>query len=128
MALRWRKNREDKDVLRKPLCPFCGEVFQRPGDISTEAGVFYGGFCECGAVYGCDLTGKNMGEIFVDTLAYACGGDWEKALSIEEDVDYHQSEISYEPGSHTVTSGGEDSFYGRAAVKLIFIKLLNPKR
>gem|GEM_PF-3554405 len=69
-----------------------------------------------------------MGEIFVDTLAYACGGDWEKALSIEEGVDYHQREISYEPGSHTVTSGGAGSFYGRAAVKLIFIKLLNPKQ
>jgi len=97
------KNREDKKVLNEPRCPFCRKLFDSPHDVATELGFFYGGICECGAVYACDPTGHNPGEAFVDALTYACGEDWSMAWSLVPDKDYQQIALSYDVKTHTVS-------------------------
>ena len=123
--MRWRREREDKSALTEPRCPFCSEVFERPCDIPTELSFFYGGRCRCGAVYGCDPTGRNLGEVFADTLAFACDDDWDRAKELEEGKDYQIKELEYSPGEHRLLPGGR-GYQGirRVRAKLIFLRIL----
>lgn len=116
------KEREDKSVLREPRCPFCRELFERPADIPTDLGFFYGGVCRCSAVYACDPTGRNLGEAYMDALAYACNQDWERALSLTPEEDYSEVVLSYEPRTHTIHFKGMGC-QGTATGRLFFIKL-----
>ncbi len=122
--MRWRREREDKSTLTEPRCPFCGEVFERPVDIPTELSFFYGGRCRCGAVYGCDPTGRNLGEVFADTLAFARDDDWDRARELEEGKDYQIRELDYSPGKHRLQPGGRGYQGMRARAKLIFLRIL----
>ncbi|RMF99929.1 MAG: hypothetical protein D6726_12155 [Nitrospirae bacterium] len=121
--MRWRRDREDKTTLTEPRCPFCRELFERPRDIPTELSFFFGGRCSCGAVYGCDPTGRNLGEVFADTLAFACGDDWEMASGLEEGEDYEVRELFYLPGAHRVLPGEMARLRQGVRARLIFVKI-----
>ncbi|TAN42272.1 MAG: hypothetical protein EPN25_03480 [Nitrospirae bacterium] len=76
-------------------CPFCEAPLEQPEDITTRFGnTFSGGKCGCGAVFVYDGSGHSLGDAYVDGLAYACGGDWDKAWSLVPDEDYEVRELS----------------------------------
>jgi hypothetical protein len=103
-----------------PLCPFCGEVFAPPADISLDTSVVFGGRCSCGAVYTCDPTGRNQGEAFMDALALASGG-YQEALEIG-DSDYDEVVLAYDIRKHRLIPKSYGHFSLKIA-KLIFIRL-----
>ena len=76
-------------------CPYCDSPIESPRDITTRFGnTFSGGKCGCGAVYVYDGSGHSLGEAYVDGLAYACDGDWDRAWSLVPDEDYDITELS----------------------------------
>ncbi len=122
------KYREDKSTLYEPRCPFCRDFFSRPVDIDTDFGAFSGGVCSCGAVYAFDPTGRNLGETFMDALSYACGGDYEKAVSLEAGVDYEEYILQYNYRTHSISPGRAYSLFDRRARGMLyFVKLKNIK-
>lgn len=90
--------REDKDETAR--CPFCRALVSAPEEIKTETGGFIGGRCECGAVYACDPTGHNVGEAYVDALAYACGEGWAGFDSLDPGENYREAVFNYDLRSH----------------------------
>jgi len=86
--------REDKDETAR--CPFCKLFLRSPEEIKTVSGGFIGGRCECGAVYVCDPTGHNVGEAYVDALAYAYGEDWAGFGSLKADEGYREAVFNYD--------------------------------
>ncbi len=79
--------------------------------------------CECGAVYLCDVTGKNQGEAIVQGLMLLCNQDWELASSLSEGMDFFESKIDhYDIVTHSVVERGY--WEGRRiSGVLLFIKL-----
>ncbi|MBF0472921.1 MAG: hypothetical protein HQK93_04215, partial [Nitrospirae bacterium] len=98
---------------------FCKQEFVPPVEISTRLGYFTGGSCNCGAVYCFDASGKNMGEAFLDALSFACREDWDKAMSLESDVDYEEVYLNYNPNRHSLQNRGNHN-YGS---DLVFVRL-----
>ena len=87
-----RTNTQKDSML---LCPYCDSHIESPHDITTRLGnIFSGGKCGCGAVYVYDGSGHNLGDAYVDGLAYACDGDWDRAWSLVPDEDYEILELS----------------------------------
>jgi hypothetical protein len=115
--------RQDKSVLTEPLCPFCGESFAPPAEISTRLGFITGGRCVCGAVYVFDPSKKNMGEAFMDALAYACNDDWDLAMSLKRDTDYDEALLAYDHATHTLAAKRCDDTRYRSNKNLLLIKL-----
>jgi len=111
--------RADKSVLWMPLCPFCGELFEAPGDISLDATVVFGGRCICGAVYVCDPTGRNQGEAFMDALALAAGG-YNEAIELDE-ADYEEVTLSYDSKNHRLIP--KKAYFPNKISKLVFVRL-----
>lgn len=111
--------REDKSTLKIPQCPFCYSPFERPETLRGDFTDFLGGRCDCGAVYVCDETGKNLGETMMDGLVFACSNDWDRALSLDPDSDYEERTVPYDYRSHVVKT----SFRDRMRGKMIFIKI-----
>ena len=132
--------REDKSVLTMPRCPFCNKTFEPPVEIETRLSFFTGGQCSCGAVYCFDASGKNMGEAFIDALTYLCTEDkamlsenkemhtsclrqfneaWDRAMSLESDVDYEEIYLSYNPGRHSLQPNSKRVY----SKDIVFIRL-----
>ena len=111
--------REDKSTLKVPKCPFCGDPFRRPGTLQGDFTDFLGGRCSCGAVYVCDVTGKNLGETLMDALVYACGNDWDRALALTSGRDYDDHIIAYDYMSHQVPTRFGQTVRGR----MVFVRL-----
>jgi len=44
-----------------------------------------GGWCECGACFVVDATGRSGGQALLDVQTLACGGDVDQALKLRED-------------------------------------------
>lgn len=113
-----------KDIIRKPLCPFCGLGVQRPGETGT--GISYElpvGRCTCGAVYACDVTGHNLGNALVDALVYACDGDWDGAWQLLPEKDYLEARIeNYDEVTHRVIPGG--AYEGRRIAGVLYFVLM----
>jgi len=104
---------------RNPLqCPFCDNYLIAPVDIKMKSLEISGGICTCGAIYAMDRSGHNLGEIFMDALAFACRGDIDRALSLEPE-DYESADFDYTLQSNTV--GGKANV-GKLS-KIVFIKL-----
>jgi hypothetical protein len=121
--MRRRREREDKSVLTEPRCPFCRQPFRKPEDIPTELGFFLGGVCECGAVYACDPTGRNLGEAFADALPYACNQDWDLAWSLTPGEDYEQMVLNYDLRTHRISPRQGPAYYRASKGKILFVKL-----
>lgn len=90
--------REDKDETAR--CPFCKEPLKMPKEIRTEIGGFIGGRCSCGAVYACDPTGHNVGEVYLDALVYACDEDWNSFHSLDPEKNYSEAVFNYDLRTH----------------------------
>lgn len=78
-------------------CPFCSRVLDEPREITTDIGsTFSGGRCACGAVFVYDRSGHNLGDAYVDVMAYACDYDWERAWSLVPGEDYEIQELNHD--------------------------------
>ena len=114
-----RRVREEKD--EKPRCPFCRAPLSLPENITTMTGDLLGGRCECGAVYVCDPTGHNVGQTYLDALAYACGDDWDKLNSLDSDKDYSEAVLNYDIRMHRLVE--IEDIRRNFSGKMVFIKL-----
>lgn len=83
-----------KERYKVFTCPFCGGTPEGPRPVKMRFGEGVGGFCECGAVYIYDETGRMLGEAFVDALALLYDGDYDAAFGASED-DYEEEIVSY---------------------------------
>ncbi len=113
-----------RDVIDKPLCPFCGINIKKPeelyGGMPQEMPV---GACSCGAVYTCDVTGHNLGTAMIEALVFACNGDWDLAWNLLPDDDYLVGELEeYDYESHLIVHSG--AYEGRNVTGVLyFVKL-----
>ena len=107
----------------RPRCPFCGEPFGRPSEADPgREGDFYKWLCACGAVGGYDVTGHNLGDALMETIAFAYGDDWEMALAMEADKDYEVRYLDcYHRGDHRVLAGRRA--YGTGLAAFVFVKV-----
>lgn len=100
---------ERDTVLR---CPFCGEVAGVPVDIRTPFGdEIEGGYCDCGAVYVFDRTGRKLGEAFTEALVLAFDWDYDAAFSAP-DGSYEEAVMRFNPRIRKFLEG-EGSFNDR---------------
>lgn len=100
-------------------CPFCNNVLDDPQEIKTDIGsTFSGGRCACGAVFAYDRSGHNLGEAYVDVLAYACNYDWDRAWSLVPEEDYEIRELSHDRRRNRFTRQ-----QGRNIPTFLFIRL-----
>ncbi len=112
------KPRGNKDAS----CPFCGKILERPHTIEqTKLSGFTGGSCLCGAIFIFDESGSHGGEAIVEVMTAGCGGDWDKAWSLEPEVDYNQISLSYDANMHRISEPG-DSY--QPAGKLYFFIII----
>lgn len=108
----------------QPLqCPYCDNYLIAPVDIKMKSLEISGGICKCGAVYAMDRSGHNLGEIFMDALAFACRGDIERAMSLDPG-DYESVDFDYNLQSNTI--GGRVRI-GKLS-KIVFIKLRDDRK
>lgn len=101
-----------------PECLFCGRYINRPKKTMTEFGEVLSGKCNCGSVYVCDPTGRNVGEAYMEALAIA-KGDW-NIYELGEGEDYKTKEMGYNFKKHMQIHSAAMS---EAKGKLIFVKL-----
>ncbi len=101
-----------------PECPFCGKNITAPEKTKTDFGEIISGRCACGAVYVCDPTGHNMGEAYMDALAFA-KGDW-KFAEMSSDEDYLTNDMDYDLRTHSRLYSKST---GQSGGKLIFVKI-----
>ncbi|MBA4371578.1 MAG: hypothetical protein C0402_01810 [Thermodesulfovibrio sp.] len=88
----WMKHPEKKGTGLR--CPFCEEPVGALQEITARFGnTFTGGKCSCGAVFVYDGSGHNLGDAYVDGLAYACDNDFDKAWSLVPEEDYEIREL-----------------------------------
>ena len=108
-------------------CPFClaDIMFIRP--INTPFGVEHeGGNCtECGSVFLFDRTGKNLGELYMDTLSLAFDWDLDAAHAAEEGT-YEEAVVRHASGGAKFLLG-EGNWRDRSN-KYYFIKRLNKEK
>jgi hypothetical protein len=106
---------------RPVRCPFCGTEIPRPKEL--DGGLWYefdGGFCSCGAAYALDPTARNGGQVLLQALVMASGGDWDRALGLAPGVDYDDICLRrYDAYSHRLSSTAFASLY--------FIRLRRPE-
>ena len=113
-----------RDVIDKPLCPFCGILIPKPEELDNgmpqEMPL---GACTCGAVYTCDVTGHNLGTAMIEALVFACNGDWDLAWDLLPDDDYLVGELEeYDYESHLIVHSG--AYEGRNVTGVLyFVKL-----
>ncbi|MGB9803319.1 DVU0298 family protein [Desulfofundulus sp.] len=114
-----------KEYIQIPVCPFCGTEIERPEEMVATAGspAMPVGSCACGAVYACDVSGRNLGSAFIEALVFACNMDWELAWNLLPDRDYREEIVkNYDLQNHLIVPGG--FFEGRKiAGALYFIRL-----
>ena len=103
----------------RPLqCPFCENYLRAPININFNDLDLTGGICPCHAVYVLDESGRALGEIFMDALAFVCKGDLDKALSLNPE-EYETEELGYDQHGNTIGRRGSPSKLS----KLLFIRL-----
>lgn len=105
-----------QNILR---CPFCETPIGACEEVRTKFGnVFEGGKCECGAAYVFERSGHNLGDAYVDLLAYACDGDWDRAFNLVPDEDYEVLELAYDSRRNKFSSSR-----GRRTATYLFAKV-----
>jgi len=123
----WKRRRERGEARpeKYAACPFCKLRLERPHtvDITGRSG-FVGGACTCGAIFLFDESGGHGGEAIVEVMTAGCGGDWDRAWSLEPEVDYRMVTLSYDPKAHRVSEPGDQY---EPEGKLYFFKRLTPE-
>lgn len=85
-----------REIIKRPICPFCGLHLERPQELSTRMpGEMPVGSCSCGAVYACDETGHKLGAAMLEALAFACDMDWDLAMGLLPDDDYLEDIVEH---------------------------------
>jgi len=113
------------EIIQVPICPFCGREIERP-EIEGDDPDIVLGRCECGSIYACDESGKNLGTAFIEALVLACNKDWDMAWNLSEDKDFKTEVIEhYDLESHLVVPGGVFD-KRRIAGALYFVRLNSP--
>ena len=110
--------------INAPECPFCGAALStpKPGGIGTRS-QFDGGVCPCGAVFGSDPRGSNLGALLVDVLVCACGGDWDLVWELQEGEDYDEAWLyGYYERLHHLVLGTEGPRRGIGTLYLAHMK------
>ncbi len=113
-----------KDFTKKVECPFCGLPVERPTEpLARRYGEMPAGSCRCGAVFACDITGRNLGAAFIEALVFGCDMDWDLAWSLRPGEDYTDRLVEkYDLKSHLIVPAG--SYDGRrVSGALYFIRL-----
>ena len=113
-----------RDIIDKPMCPFCGMVIDKPRELSIRMpGEMPVGRCGCGAVYAYDVTGHNLGAAMSEALVFACKGDWDLAWDLLPEDDYLEKLVKhYDLNTHLIVHGG--AYEGRQINgTLYFIRL-----
>ena len=99
-------------------CPFCDNYLRAPIAINFKDLSFTGGICSCRAVYVLDESGRALGEIFLDALAFACKGDINRSLSLDPE-EYETVELDYDQAANTIGRRGSPAKIS----KLLFLRL-----
>ena len=113
-----------RDPVKKATCPFCGQLVERPKELSTRRpGEMPLGACTCGAVYACDETGHNLGSAMIEALVFASNMDWDLAWGLLPEEDYLAEIVeNYDLKSHLIIPSG--TYEGRRiAGALYFIRM-----
>ena len=113
-----------RDPVKKATCPFCGQLVERPKELSTRRpGEMPVGACSCGAVYACDETGHNLGSAMIEALVFGSDMDWDLAWGLLPEEDYLAEIVeNYDLKSHLIIPGG--TYEGRRiAGALYFIRM-----
>ncbi len=99
---------QGRDFVKRPTCPFCGLVVERPRELDTRRpGEMPVGTCACSAVYACDESGRNVGSAQVEALVFGCDMDWDLAWSLLPEEDYRQEIVEhYDLTNHLIVPGG----------------------
>ena len=102
-----------KDPVKKATCPFCGQLLERPKELTTRRpSEMPIGACPCGAVYACDETGHNLGSAMIEALVFASNMDWDLAWGLLPEEDYLTEIVeNYDLQSHLIIPSG--TFEGR---------------
>ncbi len=113
---------DDKEYRDKVFrCPFCLENIRCITKMDTPFGATLEGGCcmNCGARFAVDHTGKNQGELYMDTLAWAFDWDFDAAISAEEGT-YEEAVVRFNPKIAKYLLGDADRL--DRSPKYIFIK------
>jgi hypothetical protein len=102
-----------RDRSAPVLCPFCRETIPRPEELEGLWFEFDGGVCpRCGASFAVDPTARNGGAVLTQAVVQACGGDWDKALSLAPGVDFDEGfVVNYDSRSHRINPQGFGTVY-----------------
>ena len=85
-----------REIIKRPLCPFCGMHLERPQELDTRMpGEMPVGSCSCGAVYACDETGHKLGAAMIEALVFACNMDWDLAMGLLPEEDYLEEIVDH---------------------------------
>ncbi len=95
-------------IAKRPWCPFCGQKVGKASDsVERKLQEFPVGYCQCGAVYSCDVTGHNVGAAMVETLVLACNDNWDLAWELLPEDDYLTGRVEkYDEITHQVVETG----------------------
>lgn len=113
-----------KEFVKRPTCPFCGSLIEKPKELNIRRpGEMPVGSCTCGAVYAYDATGHNLGSAFIEALVFGCNMDWDLAWGLLPEEDYLEQLVeNYDYVSHLIVPSG--SYEGRkVSGALYFIRL-----
>jgi hypothetical protein len=118
-----------KDRIPKIGCPFCWEWLP-PAKTLLEAhsgdGCLGGTCSSCQASFVIDETGKRGGQALMDVRTLVCGGDWDRALAMTENVDYELKTKAYQKDAHAFSRSMQE--YSYLQPKVWAAKLLEPKK
>ena len=97
-----------REIIKRPTCPFCGILIERPKELSTRMpGEMPVGSCSCGAVYACDETGHNLGSAMLEALVFGCDLDSDLAWGLLPEEDYREEIVEhYDYVKHLIVPGG----------------------
>jgi hypothetical protein len=115
---------QKREIFKKPACPFCGNLIERPQELSTRMpGEMPVGSCSCGAVYSCDETGHNLGAAMIEALVFGCNMDADLAWGLLPEEDYVEEIVeNYDYMRHLIVPGGFNEGR-RISGALFFIRL-----
>jgi hypothetical protein len=102
-----------RDRTTPVLCPFCRTEVPRPEELDGIWYEFDGGECpRCGAAFAVDPTARNGGAVITQALVQACGGDWDKALSLGVGTDFEEAYLThYDTFSHRLKATAFATMY-----------------
>lgn len=117
----------DRELVREPKCPFCGNPLEKPCEpADTSSRGMELGTCGCGATYAYDATGHNLGTAMSEALVYGCAGDWDKAWDLMPDEDYLQDRLdNYDLESNLIVPGG--TYDGRRIAGVLYFILMKKR-